>query len=257
MAAQGYRMCTLQRVDSRPWLCRPPRGAHPGRAANSPRGVTVSEILGSLGAWIQNIIVTLGYPGIFLIMLVENLFPPIPSELVMPFAGFAAGQGRMDFWAAVAAGTLGSVVGAIILYYVGQLAGEPLLRVFLRRYGRIWMLSEADLDRSLAFFNRYGYWVVFTARVIPVLRSLISIPAGMGRMPLLPFLALTIVGSAVWTLLLTYAGLVLGENWELVLDWIKQYQRLVIVVLVLAVVVFGWRWFVVRRRELAGAGSAR
>ncbi len=215
----------------------------------------MSDALESLGSVIQNIIVTLGYPGIFLIMLVENLFPPIPSELVMPFAGFASGQGRMDFWGAVVAGTLGSVVGAIILYFVGQYAGEPLLRVFLRRYGRIWMLSEADLDRSLTFFNRYGYWVVLTARVIPVVRSLISIPAGMGRMPLLPFLALTIVGSAVWTLLLTYAGLVLGENWTVVLDWIKQYQRVVIVILVVAIVAFGLRWYVSRRRELAGAAA--
>jgi membrane protein DedA with SNARE-associated domain len=217
----------------------------------------VAEALEFVRHWIELIIGTLGYPGVFLVMLAENLFPPIPSELVMPFAGFLAGRGEMDFWPAVVAGTLGSVAGAVILYYVGQFAGEPLLRAFIRKYGRIWMISETDLDRALAAFNRHGSLVVFTARVIPIIRSLISLPAGMGRMPLLPFLALTTLGSALWTIILTYAGLVLGQNWELVLGWVKQYERVALIAMIIAVVVFGWRWYVSRRRELAGAAAVR
>jgi len=197
---------------------------------------------------IEQIISALGYPGVFLIMLLENLFPPIPSEFVMPFAGFLAGRGGMDFWAVVAAGTGGSVVGAIVLYYVGLLAGEPLLRTFIRRWGRIWMMSEADLDRALAFFERRGYVVVFIARVIPLIRSLISIPAGMARMPLLPFIVLTTIGSAIWSTILAYAGLFLGANWEEVLVYVKQYERVMLVVMALILVVGAWRWFTLRRR---------
>ena len=197
---------------------------------------------------IEGIITAIGYPGIFLIMLVENLFPPIPSEFVMPFAGFVAGRGDMSIGLVILAGTLGSLVGAVALYYVGQYAGEPLLRAFLRRWGRVWMLSEADLDRSLEFFNRRGTMMVLVGRCIPIVRSLISIPAGMARMNMVQFLVLTAIGSAAWTSLLAVAGMLLGANWEEILVWLKQYERLVLVLLALIVVVGGWRWYVVRRR---------
>ena len=199
---------------------------------------------------IEGIISTIGYPGIFLIMLVENLFPPIPSEFVMPFAGFVAGRGDMSIGLVILAGTLGSLLGAVALYYVGLFAGEPLLRAFLRRWGRVWMLSEQDLDRSLDFFTRRGAVMVLVGRCIPIVRSLISIPAGMGRMNMLPFLVLTAIGSAVWTSLLAVAGMLLGANWEQVLVWLKQYERVVLVVLALIVLVGGWRWYSSRRASL-------
>jgi membrane protein DedA with SNARE-associated domain len=204
---------------------------------------------------IEGIIEAIGYPGVFLIMLLENLFPPIPSEFVMPFAGFLAGRGGMNFWGAVAAGTSGSVVGAIALYYIGYFVGEPVLRGFIRRWGRVWMLSEADLDRALDFFQRRGYIVVFAARVIPIVRSLISVPAGMGRMPIVPFILLTTAGSFVWTLILGYAGLLLGENWETILGFIKQYERAVLVILVIALAIFVWRWVATHRGRRDDAGS--
>ena len=200
---------------------------------------------------IEGIISAIGYPGIFLIMLVENLFPPIPSEFVMPFAGFVAGRGDMNIGFVILAGTLGSVVGAVALYYVGLYAGEPLLRAFLRRWGRVWMLSEQDLDRSLEFFTRRGSTMVLVGRCIPIVRSLISIPAGMARMNMIQFLILTTIGAAAWTSLLAVAGLLLGANWEDVLLWLKQYERIVLVVLALIVAVGGWRWFVTRRGQLA------
>jgi membrane protein DedA with SNARE-associated domain len=205
----------------------------------------MAALLESVRVWIEQIILLLGYPGIALIMLVENLFPPIPSEFVMPFAGFLAGRGQLSFWGAVAAGTLGSVLGAIVLYYVGMWAGEPVVRVAIRRYGRYWLISEADLDRSIRFFERHGDVVVFFARVIPLVRSLISLPAGMSRMPLWRFLVFTTLGSAVWTTVLCWAGLVLGANWDTILVFVNQYQRVILVAIAVAVVVF------VARRLLA------
>ena len=196
---------------------------------------------------IEGIISTIGYPGIFLIMLVENLFPPIPSEFVMPFAGFVAGRGEMSIWLVILSGTLGSLLGAVALYYVGLFAGEPLLRAFLRKWGRIWMLSEQDLDKSLEFFNRRGTIMVLVGRCIPIVRSLISIPAGMARMNMVQFLVLTTIGAAVWTSLLAVAGMLLGANWEEVLVWLKQYERIVMVVIALIVLVGGWRWYSSRR----------
>lgn len=202
----------------------------------------MSGLMETLRHWIQVIMETLGYPGIALIMLAENLFPPIPSELVMPLAGFLIVGGTFSFPGAIAAGTLGSVAGAIVLYYVGQLAGEPLVRPFIRNYGKWFLLSEADLDKSLAVFSKHGDIMVFTGRVIPLIRSLISLPAGMNRMPFGRFLLLTTLGSAIWTSLLTVAGYILGRNWTRVVAFISDYQKVV-----LAVLALGIGYFVVRR----------
>ncbi|HEX2036780.1 MAG TPA: DedA family protein [Chloroflexota bacterium] len=201
----------------------------------------MAELLEFMRVWIEHIIRVLNYPGIALVMLIENLFPPIPSEFVMPFAGFLAARGELNFAGTVVAGTLGSVAGAIILYLVGMWAGEPLIRLFVRRYGRYWLLSEADLDRTIQFFARYGEAVVFFGRVIPLVRSLISIPAGMSRMPLGRFLIFTTLGAAVWTTALAAAGLALGENWELIIGFVKQYERAILVVLALGVIAFVFR----------------
>lgn len=187
---------------------------------------------------IEEIILLLGYPGIALVMLLENLFPPIPSELVMPFAGFLAADGKLNLVAAIVAGTLGAVTGAVCLYYIGRWADEPLIRRFLRRYGRYLLMPESDLDRALDFFNRYGPPIVFFGRLIPIVRSLISIPAGMHRMPLGSFLLFTALGSTIWTTFLAVAGLFLGANWQRILDFTKQYERLTLVVLAIAAVIF-------------------
>ncbi len=202
----------------------------------------MTELMETVRFWIQEIMNALGYPGIALIMLAENLFPPIPSELVMPLAGFLVAQGQFNFLGSIIAGTTGSVVGAVILYYIGLVAGEPLVRPFIRNYGKWFLLSEADLDRALTVFGRHGDVMVFTGRVIPIIRSLISLPAGMHRMPMGRFLILTTIGSAIWTTLLTVAGYILGANWELVVEFINDYQKVVLVVLIIGVV-----YFVVRR----------
>jgi membrane protein DedA with SNARE-associated domain len=190
---------------------------------------------------IEQIMTTLGYPGIALIMLVENLFPPIPSELVMPFAGFLVAQGTFSFVGAIGAGTLGAVAGAVVLYYIGMIAGEPLVRPFFRNYGKWFLLSEDDLDKALTTFKKHGDVMVFTGRVIPLIRSLISLPAGMNRMPFLRFLALTTVGSALWTTLLTVAGYILGRSWPMVVEFVSDYQKVVLALLAAGVLYFVYR----------------
>ncbi|GAB4576234.1 MAG: DedA family protein [Anaerolineae bacterium] len=198
----------------------------------------MAEILDQLSIIIREIIMGLSYPGITLVMFTENVFPPIPSELVMPFAGFLVAEGRMGFVPVILAGTLGAVLGAIVLYYLGLWLDEPVIRRFVRRFGRYFLLSEDDLDRALAFFGRYGEAVIFFGRLIPIIRSLISIPAGMNRMPLVRFLIFTAFGTTIWNLVLTLGGWWLGDNWQAILGYVKQYERLTLVVLVVVVVVY-------------------
>lgn len=212
----------------------------------------MAEILDQLSVIIREIIMALGYPGISLVMLTENLFPPIPSELVMPFAGFLVAEARLSFVGVMVAGTLGAVAGATALYYVGVWLDEPVIRRFVRRFGRYFLISEEDLDRALAFFDRYGELVIFFGRLIPIIRSLISIPAGMNRMPLLKFLVFTTLGATIWNTILTVGGWWLGANWEQIIGYIKQYERLTLVALALAVVVF----VVVRVRNLLSKRAA-
>jgi len=201
---------------------------------------------------IEQIILAMGLPGITIVMFAENLFPPIPSELVMPFAGFVVGQGKASFLPVWAAGTFGAVLGAVVLYYIGRWADEPIVRRFVRRFGKWFLLSEADLDRVLQAFARHGEAIVFFGRLIPIVRSLISLPAGMQRMPMGKFLLFTTLGAAIWTAVLTAAGVILGANWDQVLDIVRRYEQLTLAVLVILVIAF----FVIRisqRRKQSAA----
>jgi membrane protein DedA with SNARE-associated domain len=201
----------------------------------------VSGILESIAAWVRDIIEALGYPGIVLVMALENIFPPIPSELVMPLAGFMASDGAFNIVAVVIAGTIGSLIGALALYYVGVWADESLIRRALRRWGRLLLTSEDDLDTALAYFERHGHAVIFFGRLIPVIRSLISIPAGMCRMSLPRFLFYSLIGTALWSSALSYAGWALGENYDRVAGWIERYQTIVIALIAIALAFFVYR----------------
>jgi membrane protein DedA with SNARE-associated domain len=216
----------------------------------------LSQLMETARIWIEQIIATLGYPGIALVMMAENLFPPIPSELVMPFAGFMVGRGAYSLLWTVVAGTVGSVLGALALYSIGMLAGEPLVRPFVRRYGRFFLLSEADLDRTLAAFHRHGDIIVLGGRVVPLIRSLISLPAGMNRMPLGRFLLFTTVGSAIWTTILTVAGMLLGANWQLVLGVVERYQKVVLAAIALLAIAFVARRLISLRRPAPEGAEA-
>ncbi|MBW4619617.1 MAG: DedA family protein [Cyanosarcina radialis HA8281-LM2] len=195
--------------------------------------------------WITNTVASLGYVGIALLMLLENLFPPIPSELIMPLAGFAVRQSQLTWPLVILAGTIGSVLGTLPWYYVGKLVGEKRLRRWINRHGKWLSLSDSDIDRSKSWFRKYGGAVVLFGRLLPAIRTYISVPAGFQEMSLLPFLLYSIVGTLLWVGLLGYTGFILGQNYQLVKQFLGPISLIVLVVILGA---FGI-WFVRRRRK--------
>ena len=162
----------------------------------------------------------LGYTAIGAAMFLENLFPPIPSELIMPLGGFYVQQGQLSFIPVVLAGLIGTVLGTLPWYGIGRLINEERIEHWLERHGRWIGISTADLSRSRNWFSRYGTLLVFWGRLLPGIRTLISVPAGIELMPMVPFLLWTTAGSLIWTLLLTLAGFALGEGYSNVEVWI-------------------------------------
>ena len=214
----------------------------------------MGSLLGDVAGWATDIIEKLGYAGLALLVALENVFPPIPSEVILPLAGFLTGDGRMNFGLALVAATSGSVSGALILYYIGHLFGEHRLRALVRRYGRWLGVKEADVDKADAWFDRYGGFAVLLCRLVPIVRSLISIPAGLRRMPLPRFVLYTAAGSATWNAVLIGAGWLLGDNWEAVEQYVGYLQYAVIA----AALVFAvwWVWNRIIRRERTGPDAA-
>ncbi len=166
--------------------------------------------------WIIQTISDLGYLGIFLVMLAESIFPPIPSELIIPFAGFAAANGQLDFFGVLAAATVGAVVGMLPWYFAGRLFGLDRVRWLADRYGRLLTMNADEIDMAVGFFRRFGPIIVLVGRLMPIVRTLISIPAGLARMPLPVFLLASTAGALIWNTILTLAGYILHEHYELV-----------------------------------------
>lgn len=190
--------------------------------------------VGGLAGWVVGVIESIGAIGVALLVMLENVFPPIPSEVVLAFAGFSAARGVLNPFTAWAAATAGSLAGAYLLYAVGARLGYDRLHELA---GRRWfvLFNQKDLGRGERFFRDHGSKVVLLARVIPVLRSVVSIPAGMTRMPLGRFTALTVVGSGVWNAGLVYAGFRLGERWQQVGQYVSPVTQGLLVVLALYV----------------------
>ena len=195
--------------------------------------------LSGIAQWATDLMDTLGAPGAGLAVALENLFPPLPSEIILPLAGFAASRGEMSLWSAIFWTTLGSVVGAVALYFVGALLGRARTRALA---AKLPLVKLSDVDRTEAWFLRHGRGTVFVGRMIPIFRSLISIPAGVERMPLPTFLLCTAAGSLIWNSVFVFAGYLLGENWRRVEEYAGLFQNLVILAVGLAV-----GWFVVSR----------
>jgi membrane protein DedA with SNARE-associated domain len=187
----------------------------------------------------------MGYGAIFAAMFLENLFPPIPSELIMPLGGFYVHQGQLALLPVVLAGLLGTVLGALPWYGIGRLVNEERIEHWLERHGRWIGISPQELHRSRSWFNRHGTALVFWGRLVPGIRTLISVPAGVEMMPLGPFLIWTTAGSLIWTLLLTLAGLALGEGYRNVELWIEPVAKAIKVILVIAVLA-GAAWLAIR-----------
>jgi len=166
--------------------------------------------------WIIQTISDLGYLGIFLVMLAESIFPPIPSELIIPFAGFAAANGQLDLFGVLAAATIGAVVGMLPWYFAGRLFGLERVRWLADRYGRLLTMNAGEIDVAVGVFRRFGPAIVLFGRLMPIVRTLISIPAGLARMPLPVFLLASTAGALIWNTILTLAGYILHEHYELV-----------------------------------------
>lgn len=178
--------------------------------------------------WITGFVARGGYLGVFLLMLAENIVPPIPSELIMPLAGFTAARGQLGFVAVVIAGTAGSVLGALFWYRVGRRLGAERVKRFAARHGRWLTLSPADVDRAIARFGRRGATAVFFGRLVPTVRTLISVPAGIAGMPLPAFLAWTTLGTGLWTALLAGAGYLLQGQYGLVADYLDPVSAVAV-----------------------------
>ena len=193
---------------------------------------TGGEELDGVAGWAVDLMEAIGAPGAGLAIALENLFPPLPSEIILPLAGFTASQGSFTLVEAILWTTVGSVVGALLMYGLGAWFGRD-------RFHRLWevlpLVKTEDLLRSEAWFDRYGRHTVFFGRMVPIFRSLISVPAGIERMPMVPFLLLTTAGSLIWNSVFVGAGYVLGEQWHRVEGYVGTFQWIVIAAVVLAV----------------------
>lgn len=186
--------------------------------------------------WVIRTIQSTGYLGIIALMFLENVFPPIPSEVIMPLAGFLASQGDQTLLAVIIAGTAGSVLGALPLYYAGFFLGEERLKQFADKHGRWLTVSRDDLERAKRWFDQHGVLAVIICRLVPGIRSMISFPAGIARMRLATFLCFTAIGASVWTALLAYAGFLLGEKFGQVGDYLNPISYVILAAVLLVYV---------------------
>lgn len=199
--------------------------------------------MNQISEWVLGIMAKFGYFGIIFAMFAENIFPPIPSEVIMPAAGFAVARGDLNLILVILAGTLGSVLGALPLYYLGRLFNKERLIVLTEKYGKYVFVKPDDILSSSNWFEKHGKKAVFFGRMVPGVRSLISVPAGMNNMPIVYFLVLTALGSSIWTTLLTLAGYYFGKNYQVIENSLAPYSK-IFLLLAIAIIV-GW---LVKRR---------
>jgi membrane protein DedA with SNARE-associated domain len=182
--------------------------------------------------WILQIMESGGYAGIFLLMVLESVFPPIPSELVIPLAGFAAARGDLNIIGIIIATTLGGLVGCIPWYLLGRMYGIRRLKRLSEKYGRVVTLNSEDIEHAQAWFNRHGHLAVFFGRLMPTVRSLISVPAGIARMPFLPFIFYSFLGTSIWTMMLLFLGYVLESQYEKISVYVDYLSNGIIIAFV-------------------------
>jgi len=198
--------------------------------------------------WIAGVIEKLGYAGIAGLTLLENIVPPIPSEVVVPMAGFVSARGELHFWLVVAAASAGALAGAAGWYGVARAIGNDRLRAWIAAHGHWITLTGDDIDRAQAWFDHHGTWAVLVGRLIPGVRTFISVPAGFADMPLLPFLACSALGTIIWTIALAWAGTLLESNFELVATYLDRAAG---VLLVAFLVYLAWRYVRIFRSRAA------
>jgi membrane protein DedA with SNARE-associated domain len=208
------------------------------------------EPAGGIAGWAADLVDAMGGPGAGLAIALENLFPPLPSEVILPLTGFAAGQGVISLFSALFWTTLGSVAGAAVLYWIGMLFGRKRMHAI---WAKLPLVKTSDLERTEAWFAKHGTKAVFLGRMVPIFRSLISVPAGLERMPMPTFLLFTTLGSLIWNSVLVLAGYWLGEEWDLVETYVGIISKVVLVLVLAAVALY----VVIRVRSRGSAQHRR
>ena len=184
----------------------------------------LEKIIAIIATWIISVISTMGYGGIVLLMAIESACIPLPSEIIMPFAGFLVFKGELTLWLVALAGAVGCVIGSIPAYYVGMYGGRPLAE----KYGKYILLSKNDLDMADRLFANYGEIIIFIARLLPAVRTFIAFPAGVARMNMPKFIMYTFIGSLIWCWLLAYAGMKFGEHWDSLKVYFHEFHYVII-----------------------------
>jgi membrane protein DedA with SNARE-associated domain len=203
----------------------------------------LSEILATIGGFALSTISQLGYPGIFFLMMLESMVVPVPSEFVMPFTGFLVAQGNFNFTLVIVASSLGSITGSLIFYYIGKTGGHTLVE----KYGKYVLVDTEDIKKTEEWFKRRGELTIFIARLVPVVRHLISLIAGIGKMNVKKFTIYTIVGATLWNGILTYLGIILGQHWNEVSQYVEQLDVGIVILLVIGCLYFAYRH--IRRKK--------
>ncbi|MBQ6510052.1 MAG: DedA family protein [Flexilinea sp.] len=217
--------------------------------------MSFTGVINAIYAFCQNAMQIMGYPGLSLVMFLENVFPPIPSEIVLPLAGTLTVSSdpevapQFNIVSVILWATLGSFLGAWIWYWVGYLISEERVRKLLQKIGKFIMITEKDLDTALDWFGKYGEWCVFFGRMVPIIRTLISVPAGLSKMHWLKFSLFTVAGTMIWNIFLGFAGRILGDNYTVIVDFVDKFKEVIIILCVLAVAAFYVHRILKKRKE--------
>lgn len=207
-------------------------------------------MLENISSLIIHLIQTGGYAGIFALMALESALLPIPSEVTMPFAGFLAQSGQLNFWLVVTVGTLGNLVGSLIAYAIGLVLEESVIVGLIRKYGKFILVSEHEYTRAVKWFAKYGNPIAFFSRLLPAVRTFISLPAGLSEMNIWKFSFYTLLGSFIWSTFLTWIGFYLGTKWNSLEPYFRKFQLVIIVLLVLAVL-----WYINHKLKIIKFGK--
>lgn len=187
--------------------------------------------------WLVNAISTIGYPGVFISVFLESFFAPIPSEIILPFSGFVASTGKMNLFIVIIIATVAAYLGSLPFYFIGRWGEKPVIN-FINKYGKYLFIQQKDVDKVFGAFDKYGKGVVFFGRLIPMIRTLISFPAGVAKMEFARFSMYTLIGSLTWNILLTYAGYQLGDHWSIVSGWIEKYQNVILILIAVGLLLY-------------------
>jgi membrane protein DedA with SNARE-associated domain len=194
-----------------------------------------------LSEFLTNFISSYGYFAVFIFMTLESALIPIPSEVTMTFAGFLAGLGIVNIWVVILVGAFGNLFGSLLAFWLGRKMGEEWIRVAIRKWGKWILIHEKDFDKALYWFEKYGQGITFGSRLLPIVRTFISLPAGISKMDVKKFSFYTFIGSFIWSGVLAFVGLKLGQNWTAVEPFFRKFQFVIIGLVVLAVIVYVYK----------------